>query len=290
MRDVRIEREGATLVGSYSPAGPTAVVAVHGAGEGERGWYLYRHLHDILPPLGIGVLTFDRRGDGESSGEPSRGHFEAQADDALAFAEALETERFGIWGISQGGWVGPVAATRSERVDFLVLLASTGVTPADQMRYAVAEQIRRGGFGTEAVERALELRVREERWIRGEDPGDLASDLTAAAGEPWWPLSFLPDALPAEADTDSVRRDLADEMFFDPEPVFAQVRVPTLLFYGDDDSWTPVQPSIETWRRARGEDIEIVVLAGTGHEPTRADGTIAPEYERKLVEWLRARS
>lgn len=290
MRDVRVERDGSILVGSYSQAGATAVVAVHGAAEGERGWYLYRHLHEALPAAGVGVLTFDRRGEGQSTGEPSRGRFDVQADDAIAFAETLEVERVGLWGISQGGWVGPVAATRSERVAFLVLLASTGVTPAEQMRYAVAEQIRRAGFGPDAVARAVELRARAEHWIRGHDVGDLDAGLAIAAREPWWPLAFLPEALPPETEADAARRELAEELFFDPEPVFAQVRVPTLLFYGDDDSWTPVAPSIDAWRRARGEDVEIVVLTGTGHEPTHSDGTIAPEYERKLVEWLKAQS
>ncbi len=290
MREVRIERDGATLVGSYSPAGSTAVIALHGAGEGERGWYLYRHLHDVLPSAGIGVLTFDRRGEGESAGEPSRGRFQLQADDALAFGDALEVERFGLWGISQGGWVAPVAAARSNRVAFLVLLASTGVTPAEQMRYAVAEQLRRAGFGPDVIERAVALRARAERWIRGEDADDLGAALTAASTEPWWPLAFLPDALPADADVEPARRELAEELFFEPEPVFAQVRVPTLLFYGDDDSWTPVGPSIEAWRREPGSLVEIVVLTGTGHEPTLADGAISPQYEQKLVEWLWARS
>ncbi len=290
MREVRVERDGATLVGSYSPAGSTALIAVHGAGEGERGWYLYRHLHDVLPSAGIGVLTFDRRGEGESSGKPSRGRFALQADDALAFGDALDVERFGLWGISQGGWVAPVAAARSDRVAFLVLLASTGVTPAEQMRYAVAEQLRRAGFELDVVQRATALQARAERWVRGEDADDLGAALAAAATEPWWPLVFLPDRLPADAEIEPARRELAEELFFEPEPVFAQVRAPTLLFYGDDDSWTPVGPSMEAWRRARGEQVEIVLLSGTGHEPTSSDGAISPEYERKLVEWLLARS
>jgi uncharacterized protein len=196
VRNVRIESNGAVLVGSYSPAGSSAVVAVHGAATGERDWYLYRHLHEVLPPAGVGVLTFDRRGEGEATGDPSRGRFVVQADDALAFAHALEVERVGLWGISQGGCVAPLAATRSEQVAFLVLLAATGVTPAEQMRYAVAEQLRRAGFGSDAAERAVELRARAEAWIRGADVGDLNADLSAAAREPWWPLVLLPEGCP----------------------------------------------------------------------------------------------
>ncbi len=288
MSELRVEHAGGTLVGSYSPAGTTAIVAVHGAAQGERDWYLYRHLHELLPPRGIGVVTFDRRGEGESNGEPSRGRFQVQADDAVAVAQALELERVGLWGFSQGGWVAPLAAAQSELIAFLVLLASTGVTPAEQMRYAVAEQLRRDGFGADVVAQALELRAQTETWIRGHDIDGLDANLAAAAHEPWWRLAFLPESLPAEAETEAVRRELAEELLFDPEPVFAQVSVPTLLFYGDDDSWTPVEPSINAWRRARGDEIEIVVLAETGHEPTHPDGTIEPEYERKLVEWLRA--
>jgi pimeloyl-ACP methyl ester carboxylesterase len=288
MEELRVERDAASLAVTYSPAGSVAVVALHGAGAGTRDFELYRHLHELLPPAGIGVATFDRRGDGESSGEPSRGRFLVQADDALAVLAALAVERAGLWGISQGGWVAPLAATRSDRVAFLVLLASTGVTPAEQMRYAVREQLTHAGHPTEVAERAVRLRVRAEEWLRtGQGRDALRAELRAASSEQWWPLAFLPDDIP---DDDAVRTELAEEMFFEPEPVFAQVRVPTLLFFGEDDEWTPVDPSIAAWRRARGDEVDVVVLPGTGHEPTLADGTISPDYERTLVEWLRARS
>ena len=34
------------------------------------------------------------------------------------------------------------------------------------------------------------------------------------------------------------------EMSFDPLPVFGRVRVPTLLVYGGDDIWVPVEESL----------------------------------------------
>ena len=63
MRDLRVQHDGVTLAASYSPAGSTAIVVLHGAGAGTRdNSLLYRHLHEVLPPAGIGVITFDRRG------------------------------------------------------------------------------------------------------------------------------------------------------------------------------------------------------------------------------------
>src|ERR687896_265653 len=90
--ELRTERGDATLAASYSPAGTTAIVALHAAGEGTREGLLYRHLHEVLPPAGIGVVTFDRRGEGESTGDASRGRFDVQAKDALDGRDAVGTD------------------------------------------------------------------------------------------------------------------------------------------------------------------------------------------------------
>src|ERR687883_609354 len=101
MEELRIRHNGVTLAASYSAAGDTAIVALHGAGEGRRDSPLYAPLHELLPPRGIGVVTFDRRGEGESTGDSSRGRFDVQARDALAVLGAIPEERAGLWGYSQ---------------------------------------------------------------------------------------------------------------------------------------------------------------------------------------------
>jgi hypothetical protein len=78
-----------------------------------------------------------------------------------------------------------------------------------------------------------------------------------------------------------------EELDFDPTAVFARVRVPTLLVYGDEDEWIPVDESLAAWRDARGEEIDIVMVLGTGHEPAHGE-EVSPEYEESLETWLRA--
>jgi pimeloyl-ACP methyl ester carboxylesterase len=285
--ELRVEHDGITLAGNFSRAGDTAIVALHGAGEGSKDAPLYAHLHELLPPAGIGVATFDRRGEGDSTGDSSRGRFELQVEDALAVIDAVDAERVGLWGISQGGWIGPLAAAASDEVAFLVLVASTGVTPSAQMMYAVEKQLRLAGYGDDVVERALELRRRFEDWVHTRAPqpdGQLAADLRAAIDEPWVGQLWLPPIL---LDEESVGLWI-EEMDYDPRPSFAQVRVPTLLFYGEADSWTPVQPSVEAWRAARGDEAEIVVIPEAEHDLTLQDGSLSPEYTTKLVDWLSA--
>jgi len=285
MEELRIDCDGFSLAASYSPAGRTALVALHGAGEGTRDSPLLRHLHELLPPHGIGVVTFDRRGEGESTGDATRGRFDLQADDALAVLRSLDAERVGLAGYSQGGWVAPIAATLSDDVAFLVLVASIGVTPSEQMMVACERQLRLAGYGDDVVERALGLRRRFERWIHSQAPEPdeaLAADLWAAIDEPWAGQLWLPPTL---LDEEGVRLWI-EEMDFDPRPIFASVRVPTLSFYGANDSWAPVEASAEAWKAARGDEVDVVVVPGAEHDMTLPDGSFAAEYEQKLVEWL----
>ena len=118
VRTLSIEHQGITLTASYSPAGGTALLALHGAAYGIRDYFRYEHLHEVLPAAGIGVATFDRRGEGDSTGASSRGRFYVQVADAFAVLEALDAERVGLWGYSKGSWVGPLAAAASDRVAF----------------------------------------------------------------------------------------------------------------------------------------------------------------------------
>jgi uncharacterized protein len=272
MEELRVQG----LAVSYSPAGPTALVALHGASGGTRdSSQLYRHLHETLPQHGVGVATFDRRGEGESEGEPTRGRFEAQARDALAVAAALGAERVGLWGLSQGAWVAPLAATLSADVAFVITIAATGVTPAEQMLYANRRQLELAGYGPEAVQRAQTLRLELEAWVHDAGP---PPDLAAAVDEPWFPLTYLP---PSTFDDES-KRLWIEEMDFDPRPVFAAVRVPVLAFYGALDSTSPVEPSVAAWP----PHATVVVIPEAEHALTLPDGSLAPLYEETLVEWL----
>ena len=286
MRDLRIGVDGATLAASYSPSGDTVLVALHGASSGTRDHHLFRRLHTVLPPAGIGVVTFDRRGEGASTGDPSLGQFELQARDALGVAAAVDAKRFGLWGFSQGGWVAPIAATMSNEVRFLALIASTGVSPHEQMLYANEQQLLRAGYGPEVVARALDLRRALHAWMLDPEPATtdaLALTLAAAQTEPWWGLTYLPPRIPDERE----RREWAAEMTFDPLAVFKRVRVPALLFYGADDGWTPVDASVDAWRSAVGDRAEVLVLPSASHDLTIPGGSLHPGYERKLVEWCR---
>lgn len=131
--DVTFESHGARLSGSLViPVNQeirAGVVFIHGSGAQTRslGWA------EKFAAAGIAALVYDKRGVGKSGGqyEADRNVSEANlallADDASTALEALARHAslkgvpVGFTGISQAGWIAPLAARRSPQAKFLVL-------------------------------------------------------------------------------------------------------------------------------------------------------------------------
>jgi uncharacterized protein len=299
--DVKLETDGAVLAGTLTlPEAPTpapVVIGVHGAEGGTRSFHLLRHLEATLPPAGIGTLLFDRRGEGESTGDAAAASYEQLAADVrgwlrhLAADPRVDGERIGLWGISQGGWIAPLAAAGSREAAFLVAVSSAGVTPGAQMDFAVRALMREAGHGDEEVTRALSLRRAMDAVSAGRMPvADAQALLLAAVGEPWFGLVFVP------SDASLVDASWAEEMEFDIRPALRRLELPVLLFFGEHDRWIPVAESADVWRAELGPDADLTVvsLPGTGHAATFAanpadwleHGPVSPDYERTLLAWL----
>ena len=272
-----------TLPDEHARAG---IVTLHPASGPSREYFLFEHLASLAAPLGIAVLSYDRR--------PSESHddvpFACQAADALAAVAAIR-ERVGddvpvgLWAFSQGAWAAPVAAVSDARIAFLVLVGASGVSPADQMRYSAAETVSRAGYGERAAEQAAETRGAVEALLRGEATVEQAqAAIDEVADEQWFDLLWLPRTVPSDRDASWT------DMDFDPAPVIRDVRCPVLLVYGDDEA-VPADRSIEVWQGAASERRDVVRLPRSTHVPT-SDGaetlaTVDPDYEQGLLDWLR---
>ena len=210
------------------------------------------------------------------------GNFELQAEDAICVAQTLGVSRIGLWGFSQGAWVAPIAAESLPETCFLVLISSAAVSPARQMNFGVAELLRRAGYPASVIDIAVSLRERFGTWAGGAHDAHLAHDLAACARAPWWTLVYLPAELPDETD----RTAWHDEMSFDPLPIYGRIRVPTLLVYGADDIWVPVDESLANWASLDVPGIKSVVIPDAGHDMTTPTGELWAEYERALRGWI----
>jgi len=111
----------------------SAVIFVHGSGKQQRNL----HIAKQFASEGVVALVYDKRGAGNSGGEyegnqsVSEKNITLLADDAAAAFAALRRHPrvqgvpIGLTGISQAGWIVPLAAVRSGGVaDFIVLWSS----------------------------------------------------------------------------------------------------------------------------------------------------------------------
>jgi hypothetical protein len=115
------------------------VILISGSGPQDRDETFMGHkpflvLADHLTKQGIGVLRFDDRGQGESTGDFGSATTEDFSKDVLSAIAFLKTRKevdeknIGLIGHSEGGIIAPLAANKSKDVAFMVLLASTGIS------------------------------------------------------------------------------------------------------------------------------------------------------------------
>ncbi|GAA2215336.1 alpha/beta hydrolase [Nonomuraea monospora] len=154
--DGGLELRGSVISLPDAPAGRPGVVLVHGAGTGTPREKLLAEAV-AFARQGLSVLVYDKRSVGYSTFERS---YAQLATDALAAVETLRRQpgvdpaKVGIWGLSEGGWVAPIAATRSPDLAFVILVGANALNPLRQQTWAVAAGLRKAGAGGSLVDRA----------------------------------------------------------------------------------------------------------------------------------------
>ena len=138
------------------------VILVHGGGPGLRDDYLA--VADLFARAENAVFVYDKRGWGESTGEEIWSDIYALADDAEEVIQQLrshpkiDSDKIGLWGFSNGGWVAPLAGSRFHDISFVVVFSGSGVSPSRQ------EQVRRCTVAREVLGASEEQALVLERF------------------------------------------------------------------------------------------------------------------------------
>jgi uncharacterized protein len=246
-----------------------AVIVFHAASSPTRNNPLYAHLAEMLPPLGIAVFVFDRRGSGKSGGRLENADYTMLANDGisaqrmLAQDHRIDPRRIGFWGLSQGGWLSLLAASRSPQSAFAISVSAPMTTPDVQMNFAVANILRIKGFSQEDIDEALAARAAVDDFQRGKrDRTSAQSILDAATAKPWFVHTYLEKSF-----KDPDQSGWAKEMRHDPMATLDAIKQPTFMIYGSVDPWVPVHTSLERLRAssARHPNVEVALIAGADH-------------------------
>jgi dienelactone hydrolase len=135
-------RIGATIYEPLTDGPHAAVVFIPGSAPFKRGLYALWAEH--LARVGVMSVVPDKRGVGGTGGDfernnnSSRANLELLAGDAVAaldYAAKLpnvDANRLGLFGVSQAGWIAPIAATRSDRARFIIMVTGPAVSVREE--------------------------------------------------------------------------------------------------------------------------------------------------------------
>lgn len=259
VQDVTFESQGITLAGSVvKPEKPfAAVVIVHGSDPVKREMEFAKR----LAKKGIAVLTYDKRGVGESGGVyvgPSVGtnnidtaNLNLLAHDADAAVKTFRTYLknkkipIGLVGFSQAGWIIPMAAGKNPEIEFMVLFSCPTITTLEQLRFQ---------FYTN---------------------GDTN----------FWENHTQDDAV-EHTKNDPDRYQFAAT---DPKVFLNTLSIPGLWLFGEKDIQIPVRLCVEHLNtfKAQGKPFDYALFNNLGHNTSSGDN---PEPFDIAVQWIKQKT
>jgi dienelactone hydrolase len=237
------------------------VVLVTGSGSGVPREHLLTEATEFAR-RGLAVLIYDKRSKDYTD---FRRSYSELAEDALGAVRALrgrpgvDPAKVGIWGLSEGGWVAPLAASRSSTSDvaFVIVVGANAMAPIRQQLWNETSSLRRAGVSGSLLDHGKRNLAR----------------LGADAG-------------------------LFAEAYFDAQGVLKRVRQPLLGIWGSRDLQTPPEDNpplfAQALRRGGNAHYTFRYFPGADHAAhTTPDGgvtrgaALAPGYADLVGTWVR---
>jgi len=284
-----------------------AVLLITGSGPQDRDESLLGHkpylvLSDYLTRHGIAVLRADDRGIGKSTGvfaNATTADFATDVEAGIAYLKTraeVNQKKVGLIGHSEGGVIAPMVAARNKDVNFIVMMAGTGV-PGDQVLVAQSEaiEVASGKDPAEAAKNAarekemlalvesekdqsaLEKELREK--MKGEVPDAQIGMQIRQITSPWFRY-FLT---------------------YDPATALRKVACPVLAINGSLDKQVLPSQNLPAIRKALEEagnkQLEADELPGLNHlfqtaktgspmEYAQIEETMSPVALEKMAGWI----
>ncbi|MFT3920116.1 alpha/beta hydrolase family protein [Cloacibacterium sp.] len=256
IEEVKFNSQGVTLAGSILRPEKlfAAVVIVHGSDPVKREMEFAKR----LAKEGIAVLTYDKRGVGESGGVyvgPTVGtnnidfaNLNLLSSDANEAVKTLRTylkdkkTQIGLVGFSQAGWIIPIAASKNPQIQFMVLFSCPTITTLEQLRF--------------------------QFYTNGNDK--------------FWDNH-------TDADAREHTKNDPDKYQFvatDPKVSLNAISIPGLWLFGEKDIQIPVKLCIEQLNtfKAQGKPFEYTLFPALGHNTSSLDITTPFDVS---IQWIK---
>lgn len=211
-----------------------------------RDSFISENLEAVFPPAGVGVMYYNPRGLGGSTGKWQRTNFEGFAEDAIQAVEYLkqrrevDASRIGIIGHDEDAWVAQIVAAKiPQDLQFVVSLAGA---PFDATRQLINEYLDsyrcEGQDSLSALTKAEQKAMSHENWVS-------LFPLTKR----WRHMKMKQD--------------------FDPAATLQEIEIPTLLVFAENDgevypSWSMDRLN-EIFSNGMPSNFTVKTVPGSNH-------------------------
>ncbi|NOW93706.1 S9 family peptidase [Mucilaginibacter sp. SG564] len=248
------------------------VILVHRSGWEDRNTPWYHSLAYSLASKGIGVLLYDKRGTGKSTGNFSSADFNVLADDAVsAFnyikeRKDLNYTKIGFIGASQGGWITPLAANKVSNCGFAILIVGPAVSLYEQDVNRVQYTLTDEGYSKHSIDSALHYSGLFFKYIQSNHTKDweaLKAYASKIKDKKWIDNLDIPQS--------QIGNDILwwRKNRYDPKEALNNIKCPVLSILGEKDVLVPPAENkikMETYLKNAGVDYKIVIVKNCGHD------------------------
>ncbi len=295
---------GGTLISPTTGKKHPAIILVHGSGAENREYML--PWARFLIRRGVAVLGYDKRGVGGSTGDWNTASFDDLAGDVVAAFEYLKTRRdidrdhIGLLGISQAGWIMPLAAVRAKDIAFLISISGAGITAAETTIDQTKNELRALGTPAPLVEEVVGLLTLQYQYARtGQGWDEYAATRAKVAAKMG---GSAPSSIPGTRD-DPYWQFIRRIYFYDPGPTLRQLTTPVLAIFGELDNNIVAEKNKAAWeaalKAAGNRDYALCILPKANHAQfeakigsnaeARSLQRLVPAYFTTIQDWLAKR-
>lgn len=292
-------------------------VLVSGSGQQDRDETLFEHKPflvwaDCLTRAGIGVLRYDDRGVGGSTGDVANAtsyDFSLDAEAAVRYLRKRGFSTVGIIGHSEGGMIAPMVAARDAKLGFIVLLAAPGI-PCDSLLLLQQRAIAQAeGYPENRIESLLQTNRQLYVLLRSDMCETALRDSMLYLFRLSLGSDFPEDAFENPVQEESVQNQvnmLLTPWFryfvsYDPASALRKVRCSVLALNGSKDVQVLAEPNMQGIRQALenagNRNFSLEIIPGLNHlfqqcaectlaEYAEIEETVNEQALKAVVSWF----
>ncbi|MTI89586.1 MAG: alpha/beta hydrolase [Balneolaceae bacterium] len=297
VEEVRITNGDVTLAGSYYKPNREGkhpgVVIINGGGPVDRNNLKLEA--ELFAAYGLAVLLYDKRGAGSSGGDfygtSTWPTFEELLYDALGVLDFLinrpevNEQQVGIWGTSQGGRIGIMAAAQKSEVAWLICNATPVTTLQEGQVYAYEHFSRQQNIQEKTIQKIVDIWGRYyDQLYQKKVKANLIQEIRdlQRSSDTRLPLPPATSNLNVGIPWENIKSS--------PVPFLKKLDIPVFMLWGDEDKRVPGRLS---WKRAdsvlseRDMEVDHYFFPKANHSfYIESEGRIAPGYFMKQLCWI----